>query len=366
MKKNNQKLIKINHFPMKSAVLEALNQFAVQDKPDPVCGEEEVIIAPQSVSICGSDVRIYRYGNDRVKPPTVIGHEVAAVVVETGSKVENLKAGDRIVIGADVPDMNSGRHYTLQGMGNLCPENFAIGYQLDGAFQQKMKLNEFTVKYGPIVKIPDHLSYDEACIAEPLACAIHGLELAQMCLGKSICIIGLGPLGCMLLELSQHYGASRVFAAQRSKKRLEMAREFLPDARFIATEEEYLVATVLRETDGEGVDLVITAAGTTQAQQDAVQIVKKRGYVNFFAGLKNQPPLVLDSNSIHYKECFVMGSHGSTLPDVEKAVQLLARRKIAAKRYISETFPLSKIEEAFQYHESRAGLKVIIKPQQYA
>jgi L-iditol 2-dehydrogenase len=349
---------------MKSAVLEELNKLNVNDVPAPICGDEEVIIAPQSVSVCGSDVRIYRYGNLRVTPPTVIGHEVAGIVTEVGKKVNSLQVGDRIVIGADVPDMESGREYTLKGLGNLCPENYAIGYQLDGAFQQRMKLNEFTVKYGPIVKIPDSLSYDEACIAEPLACAIHGLELAQMSLGKSICVIGLGPIGCMILELSKYFGASMVFAAQRSLNRLEMAREFLPEARFIATEDEDLVETVLKETDGEGVDLVITTAGTTKAQEDAIQIVRKRGYVNLFAGLKNQPPLVLDSNRIHYKECFIMGSHGSNISDVQKAVQLLAQGKISAKKYISKTFPLSGIEDAFKYHESRAGLKVIIKPQQ--
>lgn len=350
---------------MKSAVLEGMQKFRVQDLPNPSCEEDEVIIEPQSVSICGSDVRIYNYGNTRVKTPTVIGHEVAALVSEVGSKVSSLKVGDRIVMGADVPDMESGRNYTLKGMGNLCPENNAIGYQLDGAFQQKMKLNAFTVKYGPIVKIPDSLSYDEACIAEPLACAIHGLELARMSMGKSICVIGLGPIGCMVLELAKYYGASKVFGAQRSKKRLEMARQFSSEARFIATEEEDLVEVIMKETNNEGVDLVITTAGTTEAQEDAVKIIAKRGYVNFFAGLKNQPALVLDSNRIHYNECYIMGSHGSNLPDVEKAVQLLEKGRISAKKYISKIFPLSKIEEAFQYHESREGLKVIIRPQQY-
>lgn len=350
---------------MKSAILEELNTLSVRDMPEPVCGDEEAILEPQSVAICGSDVRIYRYGNLRVKPPTVIGHEVAGIISKVGKNVKNLQVGDRIVIGADVPDMDTGRSYTMRGLGNLCPENYAIGYQLDGAFQQKMKLNELAVKYGAIVKIPDDLTYDDACIAEPLACAIHGLELAQMGLGKSICVIGLGPIGCMVLELSRYYGASKVFAAQRSRKRLGIAQSFLPDARFIATEEEDLVETVLKETDGEGVDLVITTAGTTKAQEDAIQIIKKRGYVNLFAGLKNQPNLILDSNRIHYKECFIMGSHGSNLPDMEKSVQLLSQKKISSKKYISKIFPLSKIEEAFQYHESREGLKVIVKPQEY-
>jgi L-iditol 2-dehydrogenase len=111
------------------------------------------------------------------------------------------------------------------------------------------------------------------------------------------------------------------------------------------------------------VDLSITTAGTTAAQETAVKVTGKRGFVNFFAGLKGQPDLVLNSNLIHYNEMYVMGSHGSNLPDVEKAVGLLADRKIQAGKYISRTFPLNQIVNAFEYHESRKGLKVIVKPQ---
>lgn len=205
-----------------------------------------------AVAVCGSDVRIYKHGNRRVNPPTVIGHEVAGDVVEVGEQVQRLNVGDRIVIGADVPSGTD--PWSRRGLGNLDEENFAIGYQLDGAFQERMKLDAMTVKYGAIVPIPDHLEYIDACIAEPLACAIHGLDLAEMKLGKTMCVIGLGPIGCMVLELAKYWGASKVFAAQRSKKRLEMARAFSDEARFIHTEEEDLVETVLDETDGKGVE----------------------------------------------------------------------------------------------------------------
>ena len=346
---------------MKAAVLKGLGHIEVVEKDTPTCGDDEAIVAPMAVSVCGSDVRIYRYGNNRVKPPTVIGHEVSGEVVEVGRNVTRLKKGDRIVIGADVPSGTD--PWSLRGLGNLDEENHAIGYQLDGAFQQLMKLDAMTVRHGAIVKIPDHLDYIDACIAEPLACAVHGLDLAQMKLGKSICVIGLGPIGCMVLELARYWGASKVFAAQRSRHRLEMARQFSDDARFIATDEEDLVETVLSETNGEGVDLVITTAGTTRAQEDAVKIVRKRGYVNLFAGLKNQPLLTIDSNLIHYKEAFLMGTHGSNLPDVERAVALLSQGKISARRYISETFPLNRIQDAFDYHESRKGMKVAVLPQ---
>ena len=180
--------------------------------------------------------------------------------------------------------------------------------------------------------------------------------------GKSMGIIGLGPIGCMMLELAGVYGASRVFAVQRSRPRLEMARSFNTEARFICSEDEDPVETVMRETDDEGLDFVVTTAGTTSAQEWAIGMVRHRGYVNLFAGLKNQPPLTVDSNIIHYREAFVMGSHGSLPRHHRMAVDLIARGRISADRYISREFPLEEIAAAFAYHESRKGLKVIVRP----
>lgn len=345
---------------MKAAVLEKLDVINVREVAEPECGEDEAIIEVRACAVCGSDIRIFHYGNERVKFPAVMGHEISGLVIETGKNVTRVKAGDRIALGADVP---CGQCYWCQnGMGTNCAINYAVGYQFSGGFQQKMVLNETILKYGPVTKIADSLSYEEAAIAEPLACAINGLELATFSLGKSICVIGLGPIGCMMLELTKVFGASKVFAAQRSRKRLGMAENFLPSARFIATEEEDIVETVMKETEGRGVDLVITTAGTVQSHLDAVRMVAHRGYVNLFGGLKNQPPLTIDSNMIHYKECFIMGSHGSLPRHHEMAVNLITNGSIKAKDYISARFPLEKINEAFAYHESRAGLKTVVYP----
>lgn len=345
---------------MKAAVLEALNTITVKEIPEPKCGDNDAILKVEACAVCGSDIRIFHYGNDRVRFPAIMGHEIAGTVIEAGKNVTQVKQGQRVALGADVPCGEC--YWCTNGMGTNCAINYAIGYQFAGGFQEYMLLNETTLKYGPVTPIPDNVSFDEAAIAEPLACAINGLELAEFSIGKSICIIGLGPIGCMMLELSKIYGASKVFAAQRSKGRLEMAKQFRKDARFIATEEEDLVETVLRETDGEGVDLAITTAGTVRAHEDAVRMVRHRGYVNLFGGLKNQPNLCIDSNQIHYKECFVMGSHGSLPRHHRTAVDCISNGYVRPDMYISKTFPLERISDALAYHESRKGLKVIVRP----
>jgi len=345
---------------VKAAVLERLDNVSVQDVQMPTCGDDEAILKVNACAVCGSDIRIFHYGNDRVKMPAVIGHEIAGEIVSVGKNVTRVKPGERVAVGADVPCGTC--HWCTNGMGTNCGINYAIGYQFPGGFQEYMLLNDTTLRYGPVTPIPAGLSYAEAALAEPLACAINGLELARFGLGKSICVIGLGPIGCMMLELTRVYGASRVFAVQRSKKRLDMARQFLPEARFIASEEEDLVAAVMRETDGEGVDLAITTAGTVKAHEDAISMVRHRGYVNLFGGLKNQPKLCLDSNLIHYKECFVMGSHGSLPHHHRTAVGLIGRGAVHAKSYVSAVFPLAGIRDALAFHESRQGLKVIVAP----
>lgn len=343
---------------MKAAVLQGLNRIEVREIPPPACGADEAVLAVKACAVCGSDIRIFRYGNDRVSAPAIIGHEIAGQVVEVGGNVTAVRVGDRVALGADVPCGVC--YWCRNGMGTNCRINYAIGYQFAGGFQEMMLLNQKVLDFGPVTKIPDSLSYQEAALAEPLACAINGLQLAQFSLGQSICIVGLGPIGCMMLELSKVYGASRVFAAQRSPARLALARQFLSDARFIQVEEEDLVQTVKNETDDEGVDVVVTTSGTVKAHEQAIEIVRHRGFVNLFGGLKGQPKLCIDSNLIHYKECFVMGSHGALPHHHAQAVTLIAQRRVTADRYISRTFGLDQIEEAFAFHESRAGLKTVI------
>ena len=345
---------------MLAAVLEGLGALTLREMEMPAVDDDSALLRVESVAICGSDVRILRSGNPRVVPPAIMGHEAAGVVVKAGKNVTRVKEGDRVAIGADVPCGQC--HWCRNGMGNNCAVNYAVGYQISGAFAQYMLLTKLLLEEGPVTPIPDALDFDTAALAEPLACAVNGLELVNLSVGKTVVLIGMGPIGCMMIDLARVMGATKVVAAQRSAARMEIARAYGADA-YVATESEDLVARVMRETGGEGADAVVTTCGSVEAHEQAIAMVAHRGYVNLFGGLaKGTRPMSVLSNDIHYKECFVTGSHGSTPRQHAIAVKLLEAKMVRTAPLVTHRFPLTKIHDAFEAMESRAGLKIVVRP----
>jgi L-iditol 2-dehydrogenase len=345
---------------MKAAVLEALERLVVREVEDPQIDDDSALLKVESVAVCGSDIRIFHHGNPRVKPPTIIGHETAGVVVRAGKHVTRVKEGDRVAVGADVPCGKCS--WCRNGLGNNCAINYAIGYQIPGALAQYMKLPKLVLEEGPVTPFADSLSFDFAALAEPLACAINGLELVRMSLGKSIAIIGMGPIGCMMIDLARIMGATKVIAAQRSRRRLEIAKTYGADV-YVATDDEDLVARCREETGGEGPDVVITSCGSVEVHEQAIQMVAHRGHVNLFGGLGGDVrPMSVLSNTIHYKECFVTGSHGCVPRHHELAVKLLEKGLVRVEPLITHRFTLDQIHQAFQTMESKQGMKVVVHP----
>jgi len=344
---------------MKAAVLEELNKIVVKEVPTPEIDENGILVKVKSCSICGSDIRIFHYGNSRVKPPTIIGHEIAGEVVEVGSYVTKFKVGERVAIGADVPCGEC--QYCIEGIGNNCQINYAIGYQFQGGFAEYIPLNGLTVNYGPVHKIPEHMSFDEATLAEPLGCVLNGMELSDIKLGDNIAIIGTGPIGCMIIEVVRKMGAAKIMVNEISSERLEIAKEFSADV-FIDSSKENAIERVLEETNGLGADVVITACPSTQAQIDSLKMAKNRARVNFFGGLPRGSTITIDSNIIHYKEIFVHGTHGSMPIHHLKALNLIAAGVIDMKKFISHNLSLGDILKGFEIAEKKKGKKVVINP----
>lgn len=345
---------------MKAAVLHGKDAMNVQEVPVPEIDDFSSLMRVEAACICGSDIRILHHGNPRVTPPTITGHEAAGVIVKVGAQVTNLRVGDRVSIAADVPCGEC--DWCRNGMGNNCEINYAVGYQIPGAFAEYMRIPRLMCIEGPVARVADHLSYEEAALAEPLACAINGLEMVNMTLGKTIVIIGMGPIGCMMIDLARVMGASQIICIQRSKARLELARQYGADL-YLASDEGDVVRLVLDATRGRGADVVITTCGSVEAHEQAIDMVAHRGYVNFFGGLdKGARAMNLYSNKIHYRESFVTGSHGSVPRQHKIAVRLLESKKVRVKPLITHRFPLSEIRQAFSLMESRQAMKIAIYP----
>lgn len=344
---------------MRAAIYEGIEQITIKEVPKPVAKETEVLLKIEACAVCGSDIRIFHHGNDRVKPPQILGHEMAGQVVEVGSKVTNFKVGDRVAVGADVPCGHC--VYCEGGLGNNCLENYAMGYQFAGGFAEYCLLNEMVVNYGPIHLIPPHVSYDEAALAEPLGCVINGLEMVNIHLGDTLVIIGAGPIGCMMIPVAKLWGATKVIVIDKDKRRIEGAKRFDADE-YIWSEETDPVEQVIKLTAGYGADVVITANAVSSTHIDAINMAGHRARVNLFGGLAAGTTISLEPNKIHYKEMSVMGSHGSTPRQHKLALDLIASGKIDIKKYISHHFALEDIKEAFHVAENRDGLRVIVKP----
>ena len=345
---------------MKAAVLEELEKITVKEVPEQTPGPGEIKLRVHACAVCGSDVRIFHHGNPRVKPPAITGHEVAGDVIAVGEGVEKFKAGDRVALGADVPCGQC--EWCKKGLGNNCPENHAIGYQFPGGFAQQMILAPMVVDFGPVTPIPDSVSYEQAALAEPLACTINGLEMCSLGIGDTLCIIGTGPIGCMMIQLGRHMGAADIIAVQRSRKRLEYARAFGAD-HYLCSQETDMLKAVREITRGRGPDVVVTACGSVEAHELAIEMVAKRGRVNLFGGLgEGARNLNVPSNTIHYKECFVLGSHGSVPRQHRAAMKLIEKHAVDVAKCVTHRFSLDEIRAAIRTAEKHDGLKVVVKP----
>jgi len=346
---------------MKASVYLDYDKIVVTELPTPKVDDDSVLVKVHSCAVCGSDIRIFHHGNSRVNPPQTLGHEIAGEVVVVGKNVTKWKVGDRVAIGADVPCGEC--VFCEAGIGNNCQTNYAMGYQFAGGFAEYVFLNKTVVNFGPVHKLPDHVSYNEGALAEPLGCVLNALELAPVKLNDVVVVIGAGPIGMMLCEVTKKMGAAKVILINRSANRLKIAEKLGVADVYVCSGEEDATARVLQETAGLGADALFTSCPSPQAQADALKMAKNRARISFFGGLpKDNCMVTLDTNIIHYKELIITGAHGAMPIHHGKAIDLIASGVIDVKKFITNQFPLEEIEAAFKDAEGHSGLRVIVNP----
>ena len=346
---------------MRVARFYAPGDIRIEDMPEPTPGPGEVKIKVRACSTCGTDVKISRFGHHHIDPPRVMGHEIAGEVTEVGEGVEGWAAGDRVQVIAAIPCGEC--EFCRRGSMTICPNQVSMGYHFDGGFAEYMIVPRNVLAVDGLNRIPDGVSFAEASVAEPFACAINAQNLARVGDGDVVVVIGSGPIGCLHVRLARARGAAKVFLVELSRERLDMAAALVhPDAA-IASGEEDAVAKVRELTDGRGTDVVITAAASGAAQEQALEMIARQGRISFFGGLpKDKPTITLDSNVVHYQEITIVGANGSSPQHNKEALGLIADGSVPVDDLITHRLGLDQVLEAIDIVSRGEAIKVTIEP----
>ena len=353
---------------MKAAQFVEKPLFELNEIAKPACPAGGLLVRIDSAAICGTDLKVMQCKDVKLKKgrvtrmqiPRVTGHEFSGVVEEVGSGVKDFKPGDKVTVGPTVPCLDCAM--CSKGYHEMCENILIISYHCDGGFAELVALDEIVVKSNCVVKVPQNVSMEAAALTEPLSCAVNCLELSPVPKDGSVLVIGAGPLGLIIADLACCEGAKQVFIADISPEQLEKASVANADI-LINMSEENIEERIRELTDGFGAGLVITACSAPEAQQVALKLTAKRGWINFFGGLPRDRSVVpLDTNIIHYKELTVVGTHGSAPRHLARAIELQASGDMDLAKYIDCSYPLDRINDALKKARGKGRLKILIKP----
>jgi L-iditol 2-dehydrogenase len=345
---------------MQAARFYGPSDLKVESVEIPKVGPGEILVRSHVVLTCGTDVKMYKRGHPFAKPPLIIGHEFAGDVADIGPGVVMFREGMHVVAANSAP---CGACYYCQiDRPNLCDnlDETIIGFTRQGAYAGYVVVPERIVRVNTHT-IPDGMSFEQAAFLEPLACVVHGNELAQIRKGDVVALIGGGPIGLLHLQMAKLNGAGKLVVCDISEQRLREASEMGAD--IIMNTSKADVATLIREqTDGRGADVVIEAVGRPETWTGAVAAVRKGGTALLFGGCPPGTVAAFDAEHIHYGEVTVQGSFHHTPTTVKRALELIAAGKVNVNPIITARMGLSKVEDALKAMGDGRVLKVALDP----
>lgn len=329
--------------------------FAVTDLPTPHAGPGELVLRNQVCGVCGTDVHIYHGepGSADVNPPVVLGHEYSGEVVEVGEGVTGFAVGDHVTVD---PNIYCGHcAYCQNGKKQLCPSMEAIGVTRDGGFAQYSR-----IPASQAFKLEPTVPWEAAAMAEPLACCLHGIDLAGIQVGDKVCVVGGGAIGLLMVQLAKLSGASQIVLSEPNEKRRQVGLQLGANAALDPTrpDAQEVFAQVL---DG-GANVVIECVGNVPAVKSAFQFAGKGATVLLFSVPKVDATFDLPLFDVYKKELTIKGSFVN--PDTHaRAVALINSGKVDFDPIITHRFTLDQLPEAIAMQMSDASIKVVVEAQ---
>lgn len=332
-------------------------QLELRELPIPTPDAGEVIVRVGSATTCGTDLKAYKRGHKLFKPPMPFGHEWAGTIHAAGTGITRWKEGDRVV-GANSAPCNE-CFYCRKGRQQLC-ENLESRF-LWGTYADYVRIPAHIVAQN-MHPLPDHVPFTEASFVEPLACAVLCTINADIELGDTVAVLGVGAQGLMQIQLAKALGASRVIAIGRAKGRIEIAKEVGADMTFSSLDGDP-VEFVKAHTDGRGADVVIESAGSADTWQMAFNMGRKGATVMQFSGLPGGTQVSFDATHLHYDEITMKGIFHHIPRTVEMAVQMLSSGQVRVKPMLDGEIRLDEVEEGLNRMSRSEVIKLAVVPE---
>lgn len=338
---------------MKAAVFYGKGKLVVEDIPKPVPKAGEVLIKVMACGICGTDVHIYNgdEGAAKTPPKTVLGHEFSGFVEAVGTSVSKIRVGDRVCVD---PNKLCGQcSYCQSGIGHFCENMVGIGTTINGGFAEYCVVPE-----SQVYPIAPQTTFEQAAMAEPVSCCLHGIELCDIACGDTVLVIGGGMIGLIMLQLARLKGAATLILVEPVEEKRQLAKKLGADLCLDPFTEN--VPEALRDNGIRRVSTVIECVGNIATMGQAMEYAGKKATVMLFGLTRPQDTLEIKPFQLFKKELTLRASYINPYTQ-ERAVKLIDSGKIDVSSMIYQTAALEKLPEILSDGKLRSRGKFIIR-----
>ncbi len=346
---------------MQAAVYRGVNDVRLETVPVPQIGPGELLLRVHSCGVCGTDLKKIATGSHSA--PRIFGHETSGVVAAVGAGVREFQPGDRVVVFHHIPcrDCYYCRHNTFAQCSTYKKVGCTAGFEPSGGgFAEYVRVMDWIVQKGT-VRIPEGVSFEQACFVEPVNTCMKGIEALRLVPGETVLTIGQGPIGIILSVLARKAGATVITSdlyPERLRIGVRLGLELIVDA-----SQTSVVDRVREWTEGRGADAVILAVGGNSLIRTAMDAARPGGRVLLFAQTQHGEAVV-DPAAICVDEKALVGSYSASVALQEESVRFVMGREMDLEQLVSHRFPLTESAQALALaaHPQPSSLKIVIQP----
>jgi threonine 3-dehydrogenase len=330
----------------------------VVEAPIPEPRDNEVLVQVEAASICGTDLHIHKWdewSQQRIEPPLTLGHEFAGTVVAVGKDVRHVREGDYVSAESHV---TCGMCFHCRtGQAHMCELTRILGVDRDGAFAEYVAVPESVIWKNDRSKLPPEI----ATLQEPFGNAVFATGEQDLA-GRSVAVLGCGPIGLFTTGIARASGAAAVFCADRTPFRLALASAMGATETLNVQEVDDVPGWFREQNEGFGVDIVFEMSGSPRAITDAFKIVRNGGRVILF-GIPSRPVEIDVAEALIFKNLSVLALNGRKIFETwYKTRWMLESGVVDLHPLITHRYDLEKVDLALQQLQAGEACKIVLYP----